>query len=290
MVQDESSIGLGPWLMTPPGQQLLAWEQDRLDHAVTDAFGYHALQLGLPELDGLRANRMPHRWVAHDSLRVPDVLPMPPPIDALISTQAALEPVQLHCEFDALPFPDASIDLVVLPHALELARDPHLTLREVERVLVPEGRVVITGFNPASLWGLRQRAGRARRGVGGGQRSALFLPGEGDFIGYWRLRDWLRLLGFEVEAGAFGCWRPPINNQAWLQRFAWMDRVGERWWPVLGAAYEVVAIKRVRGMRLVGLIKQQKRLNRAAATVAAHRSTPVNRLTLPEHEPADMET
>jgi uncharacterized protein involved in response to NO len=44
-----------------PGRYLLEWEQDALDHAVTDAFGFHALQLGMPELDGLRANRMPHR-------------------------------------------------------------------------------------------------------------------------------------------------------------------------------------------------------------------------------------
>jgi hypothetical protein len=51
---------------------------------------------------------------------------------------------------------------------LELARDPHHALREVERVLVPEGRVVISGFNPASLWGLRQSAGRVRRSMGFG--------------------------------------------------------------------------------------------------------------------------
>ncbi|WP_223717365.1 class I SAM-dependent methyltransferase, partial [Escherichia fergusonii] len=69
-------------------------------------------------------------------------------------------PVALRCDFHALPFPANSLDLVVLPHALELASDPHETLREVERVLVPEGRVVILGFNPASLWGLWQRAGR----------------------------------------------------------------------------------------------------------------------------------
>ena len=72
----------------------------------------------------------------------------------------------LYCDFDALPFPQHSVDLVVLPHSLELARDPHQTLREVERVLVPEGRVVIAGFNPASLWGMRQRAGRIKRGMG----------------------------------------------------------------------------------------------------------------------------
>jgi SAM-dependent methyltransferase len=271
MTRDDSILELGAWLHTAPGRYLLAWEQDRLDHAVTDAFGFHALQLGLPELDGLRANRMPHRWVASDSLIVPEELPAPPPLDALLSTQPAHEPISLHCEFDALPFPNASVDLVVLPHALELARDPHHTLREVERVLVPEGRVVIAGFNPASLWGLRQRAGRLRRGMGLGGGNSLYLPHAGEFIGYWRLRDWLRLLGFEVEAGRFGCWRPPFKTEQWLERTAWMDRVGDRWWPVLGGVYFVVAVKRVRGMRLVGLARQERRKTVAAPVVAARR-------------------
>ena len=272
MTRDESIIELGSWLHTAPGRYMLAWEQDRLDHAVTDAFGFHALQLGLPELDGLRANRMPHRWVASDSLVIPEALPLPPPLDSMLTTQAAHDPVGLHCEFDALPFPNASIDLVVLPHALELARDPHHTLREVERVLVPEGRIVIAGFNPASLWGLRQRAGRVRRGMGFGREQALYLPSAGEFIGYWRLRDWLRLLGFEVEAGRFGCWRPPLRTEAWLERFAWMDSAGDRWWPVLGAVYFLVAVKRVRGMRLIGLVKQDKRKAQAAPAVVANRS------------------
>ena len=262
---------MGAWLRTAPGHYVLAWEQDRLDHAVTDAFGFHALQLGLPELEALRANRMPHRWVASDSLHVPQALLLPPPIDTQISVLPAPEPVSLHCDFEALPFPDASIDLVVLPHALELARDPHHTLREVERVLVPEGRVVIAGFNPASLWGLRQRAGRLRRGIGLGREQALYLPSAGDFIGYWRMRDWLRLLGFEVEAGRFGCWRPPFESASWLKRLGWMEAAGDRWWPVLGAVYFVVAVKRVRGMRLVGLLPQERRKTAAAPAVVANR-------------------
>ena len=271
MTRDESILELGAWLHTAPGRYMLAWEQDRLDHAVTDAFGFHALQLGLPELDGLRANRMPHRWVASDSMQVPDALVLPPPASSLLTTQPAHEPIALHCEFDALPFPNASIDLVVLPHALESARDPHHTLREVERVLVPEGRVVIAGFNPASLWGLRQSAGRMQHGMGFGRDDSLYLPRAGEFIGYWRLRDWLRLLGFEVEAGRFGCWRPPFRSQQWLQRFAWMDGLGDRWWPVLGGVYFVVAVKRVRGLRLVGLLKPERRKAPAAPAVVAHR-------------------
>ena len=74
----------------------------------------------------------------------------------------------------------------------------------------------------------------------------------GEFIGYRRLRDWLRLLSFEVESVQLGAYRPPVRSDAWLQRFEWMDRVGARWWPVLGAVYFLVAVKRVRGMRVIG--------------------------------------
>jgi SAM-dependent methyltransferase len=273
--RDESIIELGSWLHTAPGRYLMQWEQERLDHAVTDAFGFHALQLGLPELEALRANRMPHRWVANASLVDPEAMVLPPPDDRSITTQAPDIPVALHCEYDALPFANQSIDLLVLPHTLELARDPHLTLREVERVLVPEGRLVITGFNPASLWGLRQRAGHAKRGMGFGRANPPYLPRAGEFIGYWRLRDWLRLLGFELEGGRFGAYRPPLASERWLERFSWMDPLGDRWWPVFGAAYVLTAVKRVRGMRLVGLLPREHR--KVPAVAAA-----VNR----EREPA----
>lgn len=278
MTRDESIIELGSWLQTAPGRYLLGWEQDRLDHAVADAFGFHALQLGLPELDGLRANRMPHRWVATDTLIMPEPWPTPPPRDDISTSVLPGQRVHLHTDFDALPFANASLDLVVMPHALELAGDPHLTLREVERVLVPEGRLLITGFNPASLWGLRQRGDRARQRVGLGRTQGLFLPRGGDFIGYWRLRDWLRLLGFEVEAGSFGCWRPACRSDRWLQRFAWMDPLGDRWWPVLGAVYFLNAVKRVRGMRLVGLAKRDLKRRHAAPAVVAQRRRQLDKM------------
>ena len=265
MAEGSAIIGLARWLLAPAGRYLLEWEQRHLDAVVVDLFGFHALQLGLPELDALRANRMPHRWVASEDAH-----------DARPGDAAADLPrvaVALHCHFDALPFDTASLDLVVLPHALELARDPHLALREVERVLVPEGRVVVVGFNPASLWGLRQRLGRLRRRVGRDHPQSLFLPNDGEFIGYRRLRDWLRLLSFEVEAGRFGCYLPPLRSEKWLSRFGWMERTGDRWWPVFGAVYFIVAVKRVRGMRLVGLIREQRPAAHAvAAPVAAVRS------------------
>ncbi|HEY8908056.1 MAG TPA: methyltransferase domain-containing protein, partial [Rhodoferax sp.] len=127
-------IGMHDWLTTPPGQYLLAWEREQIAQAVGDVFGFHALQLGLPELDALEANRMPHRWLATQT-----------EAELKISSRAAFV-----TEFFALPFPANSLDLLVLPHTLELTADPHGALREVERVLVPEGRVVICGLNPVS--------------------------------------------------------------------------------------------------------------------------------------------
>ena len=216
-------IGMHDWLATPPGQYLLAWEREQIALAVGDVFGFHALQLGLPELDALEANRMPHRWLATHSEAELNISPR----------------VAFVSEFSALPFQANSLDLVVLPHTLELDPDPHGALREVERVLVPEGRVVICGLNPVSLWGLRQRRSRW---LGNNE---LFLPPEGEFIGYLRLRDWLRLLDMEIEDGHFGCYRPALSSQAWLQRFAWMDWAGARWWPILGSVYFLSAVKRV---------------------------------------------
>ena len=258
-MQGDGIIGFTQWLQTPPGRYLLAWEQHHLDGAVADLFGFHALQLGMPELDSLRANRMPHRWLAAE--HVDD-----PAADAAAALPRSA--VSLHCDFDALPFDSHSLDLVVLPHALELARDPHLALREVERVLVPEGRVVIVGFNPASLWGLRQAAGHWRRRLRFGRDETPYLPRAGEFLRYRRLRDWLRLLSFEVEDGRFGCYRAPVRSEKWLARCEWMEHSGERWWPVFGAVYFVVAVKRVRGMRLVGLARNQRQRTSAAPAVA----------------------
>ena len=154
----------------------------------------------------------------------------------------------------------------MLPHTLELSDDAHATLREVERVLVPEGRLVISGLNPASLWGMRQRRAHFYQRFG---RGDLFLPEAGDFIGYWRLRDWLRLLSFEVESARFGCYRPALETSQWLARFEWMDKAGKRWWPIFGAVYFLVAVKRVRGMRLLEPAwKPRKAVASAPAVVA----------------------
>ena len=268
------------WLKTPPGEYLLAWEREQFDHAVGDIFGYHALQLGFAEIDALRANRMPHQWLAapsaaqvaqHASAEVCQTA-----LDVSSSPQNAKRLAALVTDVGALPFPANSLDLLVLPHTLELSQDPHATLREVERVLVPDGRVVISGLNPTSLWAMRQRRAHLYQRFGS---SKLFLPDSGEFIGYWRLRDWLRLLNFEVDSGRFGCYRPSFETNQWLSRFEWMDKAGSRWWPIFGAVYFLVAVKRVRGMRLLEPAWKTRKVMSNAPAVVANKKPNLNLFT-----------
>jgi SAM-dependent methyltransferase len=237
---------LSEFLRSPQGRYVVEWEQRQFDHLVADIFGYHALQLGLPEIDALRENRMPLRMCATDG-----------------AGSSPRCPLAVLTRYDELPFDSQSIDLVVLPHILEFAAEPHQVLREVDRVLVPEGQVVIVGFNPLSLWGLRQVL--TRIGL------PPYLPQRGQFIALPRIKDWLKLLSFDVNRGRFGCYLPWVRSERWLQRWRFMDKAGDRWWPVCGSIYMVSAIKRVRGMQMVGAVRRRPEALRPALAPAASR-------------------
>ena len=246
------------WLSTPAGAYLLNWEQMQLDILVADIFGYHALQLGMPELEGLRTNRMPHQWLALSE-------------DLPTDQGQLINPCHFAAHSIALPFKADSLDLLVMPHSLELGLDAHASLREAERVLMPEGHLVISGLNPASLWGWRHQRAQFYKRWG---YEGLSSPPCEELIGYWRLRDWLKLLGFEVKVAQFGCWRPALDKPHWFQRWAWMDKLGANWWPILGGAYVIVAVKKVHGGRILGAAWKRKRPHaKAIVTIAQNQSS-----------------
>lgn len=199
------------------GAYLLAQELSFYDSMVSDVFGFRALQLGLPQHDFLRANRMPWRG------RVAD-----------------FGAAEVYCDPAHLPIESRSLDLIVMPHVLDFTEHPHQVLREAERVLVPEGKLVLTGFNPLSLWGVRRLIQGSEAG-----------PWRGNFFAAGRLRDWFELLGLEPAQNGYLCYAPPFGRSDWLQRFAFMERAGERWWPLAAGVYGLMAIKRQRGMRLL---------------------------------------
>jgi SAM-dependent methyltransferase len=218
MSNSKRNVGsLSEWMSTPQGHYVMSHEKEYFDLTVSDIFGFNALQLGLSERDFLDGNRMPLR---------------------ISGGNQQGHNVRLICA--ELPFDCDCMDLVVLPHVLEFAEYPHEILREVARVLRPEGSLIISGFNPFSLWGLRRVLG-TKQGY----------PWSGQFIALTRLKDWLALLGFEVEDGHFAAYAPPFRTTKWLERFSFMEAAGDRWWAVSGGVYFVNAIKRVHGMRLI---------------------------------------
>jgi SAM-dependent methyltransferase len=226
------------WFATPLGQYLLEKERAYLDDVTPDIFGYHALQLGMPEVDLLRESRIAHR-VRIGKSDHPDVF----------------------AKSHELPLATQSIDLVLLPHVLEFAAEPHEILREVDRVMMPEGRLVIVGFNPWSLWGLRSSVGFSRNAY----------PWNGRFLSLLRVKDWLALLGFDVSAGRLAGYAPPFDSEKLRRRFGFMEPAGDRWWAVGGAVYMLQGIKRVRGMRLLTPAWAQQKDAREKSLAAAKR-------------------
>lgn len=194
-------------------------EQVSLERLLADCFGYYLLQvgcLGLP-LDPLRMSRIKSQIVL-----------VPKRGDAFDSQCVVGDP-------QYLPVASDSIDTVLLPHTLDFSRDPHQLLREVERVLIPEGHVIIVGFNPWSLWGL-WRLLRMR-----GKQ----IPWCGHFISSWRVRDWLALLGFDVKAEQGVMFRPPLRHKRMMQRLFFLEKLGGRFWSPLSGVYVILAVKRV---------------------------------------------
>lgn len=215
----KARTGLRRWYAGALGQNWQKQEQILLDALLADCFGYHVLQIGKPgEGELCSASRINHRVVLSE--------------EALALTGAE---TALYAQPHALPIASATVDVVVLPHVLPFTEQAHELLREVERVLIPDGRVIVLGFNPWSLFGL------ARLLLG--WRSEA--PWCGHFYSCWRLRDWLRLLGFDTQSPHYYFYRPPLSRAGILQRLGFMEKWGRQFWPVFGGGYILFAQKRV---------------------------------------------
>ncbi|VAW87321.1 FIG005121: SAM-dependent methyltransferase [hydrothermal vent metagenome] len=207
------------WYKSSLGRNLLEQESEQLDAVLNTLFGYHAVQVGfLVGNDLLASSRIPHQIIM-DPARGDDL------------------PIHLFAYPDALPIQSDMIDMVILPHTLEFERAPHEILREVDRVLIPEGHVVILGFNPWSMWGL---VAWFRRKI-----KKTNPPWCGCFLSLLRIKDWLALLGFEVIHEQTFFFRPPVKQVRIMKRLSFMERLGQRYWKGLGGAYVLVARKRV---------------------------------------------
>ena len=208
------------WTEPTAGGRLHEAEIEVIDEALANLFGYHLLQVGCPSnRDLLTATRIRH------------VIRMA----AVTGRSEGLQMAGLFGQSEMIPILSDSVDVVLLPHTLDLSHDAHSVLREVDRILIPEGHVVILGFNPWSVWGLRQllRGRRRREREGIHARSAI------------RIQDWLALLGIETCGVRHFFFRPPIARDGVMRRLTFCERFGARFFPKFGSAYLLVAKKRV---------------------------------------------
>lgn len=216
--QDQSNIQqqLRQWFQTPLGQEVIEAEQLGLDKTLSILFGYHLAQISCGYSEALFAeSSIQHKFIV----------------------EACLQPTTdiswLRASPTALPLMADSIDVMLLHHCLEFHQQPHQVLREVAKVLIPEGHVVIVGFNPLSWWGgwkiLRQWKNQ--------------VPWVGHYISALQLSDWLNLLDLQVISKDYIYLRPPWRGpRGLLQVIEWL---GRHIWPMWGAVYIIVAKKRV---------------------------------------------
>lgn len=204
------------WLESPLGAAVFALESSLLQDELADVVGFQLLQVGQW---GDTARLCAGARTQRRTCIAPD----------------AGGPGSVRAEFDALPIASNSVEAVLLPHTLEHAPRPHQLLREVERVLVGEGNLVICAFNPWGPWGLRHFLARGN-----------FPPHAGRLMSEQRTRDWLSLLNFEVVAARRYLMAPPWTQRLFgLRSDSWLERQGALIAQPLAGAYLLKARKRV---------------------------------------------
>jgi len=204
------------WLESPLGAKVFALEAQLLQDELADVFGFEMLQIGRWGDTGrlcAGARTQHRRWIAPD----------------------AVGAGAIRADYDALPIATNSVEAVLLPHTLEHTARPHELLREVERVLVGEGNVLICAFNPWGPWGVRHFFARRQ-----------FPPHAARLMSERRTRDWLSLLGFEIVSARRYLFAPPWTQFLLAGRpEQWLEHRGPSIAPPLAGAYLLKARKRV---------------------------------------------
>lgn len=218
------------WFDSTLGKSLLEQEQRYCQKLVPSGYYPRSLQVGQPAVNFLDGIASGERFFVGECAPHEDVESPDHQTDHHADEQAH-HAVALA---SAMPFADKTHDLIVLPHTLDFCEDPHGVLREINHILVPQGCVVITGFNGLSIWGA------IRLMMKGTDRA----PWNGRFQIVRRVQDWLSLLGFELVGAAMMAYQPPLQNDQWRSKLAFIDTIGARWWPGLGAVYVIVGRKK----------------------------------------------
>ena len=225
------SAELETWYGRGGGEYLLAAIRDSLEPILDTSFGYHLVQIGPGRDQALyEGSRINHRIYCSDT---------------------AGGDVNLVAVAEELPLESDSVDTLIALHCLDFSERPHEALREMQRVVTPQGKLIIIGFNPYSLLG----AGTRMRRLTGNRLWQEHTP-----VSQQRLTDWLRLLGCQIESQQSLYRVPPIGSgrlRNWLTR---LDQWGARHSLPCGGVYLLHAIKQVAGINRPDAVRRRERL------------------------------
>lgn len=201
------------WFHSEAGARLLQQEQQLIQEQLATLFGYHLMQMSTcRDVCLYQDSKIRHRFA------------LGPLSGGNIGSL---------CD-EQLPLEQESIDVAILHHVMEYSQQPHLLLREISRVVVPSGHVLIVGFNPFSPMGLLSLRDRIRRQ--GIWQNQLF--------GIRRLADWLTFMEFTVQSVQYGHYRLPTDGVLGGQH-PWLEQRLQRWQLPLGSFYVMLARKDV---------------------------------------------
>lgn len=251
MQVDQSQLA-NEWLQTPLGAALLLQETRIIEDALDGVFGEHCLQLGIwgENRNFMRFARTQRCSVIADSRSLTP------------GDNSSLAIGEMH----RLPVASDSIDAVLLPHTLDFSDRPHAVLREVDRVLRKDGQLIVLGFKPGGLWGLRRLI-----------PGAAIPPGADHLISDRRLKDWLQLLDMRIQGASRYFFRWPLPGNTARSPNRW-ERRGQAWWPELGACYMLFAQKRTSTLTPVKTRWRTKPKVVAGLAETSSRATEISRI------------
>lgn len=224
---------------------------------------HHQLQLHLPQLHGLCLVQLgiytTQTWLESSTILHKFILNF---ADPDLPGDVYAKPLEL-------PIANSSVDVVFMPHILAFTENPERLLAEVDRILVPEGHLILIGFNPFSLWGLARLF-----------KSKQSVPWSGKFLSALTVRKILTHLGFQIIEHENFLYRPPLENEKLFHKLKPLEAIGNAILPIPGGAYILIARKKVHGLTRIKPIWSfrnlvlGRRLGEASTDGAAFRKYP----------------
>lgn len=179
------------------GSSVMEAEKKVLSHLVDKHYGKHALLVGVPQ-----------QYSLLEATKIP--------CHSLVSPFLAHErqPGFIEGDLHEIPIMTGSVDLVVMPHTLEYVDNPRHLIHEACRIVKPEGLIVVMGFNPYSMWGVRRLISQHE------------VPWASTFNNAYQIKNWLRLSDFQIEDHKSVFFRPPVNHESTFKKLEFFEYIG----------------------------------------------------------------